>query len=186
MELKVERTWVLSTQDWFCPDETLHPIPTRNLCERDALPTELIPPKTCGQILIHSTPAGSPSSPPIVTPAAFPLVHLDPSKSTTQQLVKVPQISRLYRHVLNRGYYGIKKVGGKRKEHALGTTDRKLAERRLKVWLENSEKIDTSVERLTLQELVEKLQKANAGMTSKTQATDRSIIKNGSGHEPID
>jgi hypothetical protein len=111
---------------------------------------------------------------------------LDPSKSTTQQLVKVPQISRLYRHVLNRGYYGIKKVGGKRKEHALGTTDRKLAERRLKVWLENSEKIDTSVERLTLQELVEKLQKANAGMTSKTQATDRSIIKNGSGHEPID
>jgi hypothetical protein len=90
------------------------------------------------------------------------MVHVSPQKSTRQQLVKVSQVPCLYRHVLNRGYYGIKKVGGKRKEHSLKTTDRKLAERRLKVWLENLEKIDTSVERLTLQELVEKLQKANA------------------------
>src|SRR5476649_922588 len=99
---------------------------------------------------------------------------MSPSKSTRQQLVKVPQVPGLYRHSLNLGYYGIKKLGGKRKEHSLGTTDRKLAERRLNVWLGNLDKVDASAERLTLKELVEKLQKAQAGKAAKTQATDRS------------
>jgi hypothetical protein len=49
------------------------------------------------------------------------MVHSSPQKSTRQQLVKVPQVPCLYRHALNHGYYGIKKVGGKRKEHALKT-----------------------------------------------------------------
>ena len=65
---------------------------------------------------------------------------MSPSKSTRQQLVKVPQVPCLYRHSLNLGYYGIKKLGGKRKEHSLRTSDRKLAERRLKEWLGNLEK----------------------------------------------
>ena len=60
---------------------------------------------------------------------------MSPSKSTRQQLVKVPQVPCLYRHSLSRKYYGIKKVGGKRKEHSLDTDDRKLAERRLKKWI---------------------------------------------------
>ena len=105
------------------------------------------------------------------------MVHVGPLKSTRQQLVKVPQVPGLYRHSLNHGYYGIKKVGGKRKEHSLRTTDRKLAERRLKEWLANLGKVDAGVERLTLKEMVEKLQKAHAGKSAKTQATDRSIIK---------
>jgi hypothetical protein len=54
------------------------------------------------------------------------MVHSSPSKSTRQLLVKVPQVPCLYRHQLNRGYYGIKKRGGKRKEHSLKTTDRSL------------------------------------------------------------
>jgi len=83
---------------------------------------------------------------------------MSPSKSTRQQLVKVPQVPGLYRHSLNLGYYGIKKLGGKRKEHSLRTTDRKLAERRLKGWLADLGKVDTGLERLTLKELVEKLQ----------------------------
>ncbi len=89
---------------------------------------------------------------------------MSPSKSTRQQLVKVPQVPGLYRHSLNFGYYGIKKLGGKRKEHSLRTTDRKLAERRLKDWLANLGKVDAGVERLTLQELVEKLHKVRAGI----------------------
>jgi ATP-dependent DNA ligase len=105
------------------------------------------------------------------------MVRMGPLKSTRQQLVKVAQVPGLYRHSLNFGYYGIKKVGGKRKEHSLHTKDRKLAERRLKEWLLNLGKVDTGVERLTLEELVEKLQKARAGKSPQTQATDRAIIK---------
>ena len=102
---------------------------------------------------------------------------MSPSKSTRQQLVKVPLVPCLYRHSLNCGYYGIKKLSGKRKEHSLRTKDRKLAERRLKEWLANLSKIDAGVERLTLHEMVEKFQKANLGKSASTQATDRSIIK---------
>ena len=102
---------------------------------------------------------------------------MSPSKSTRQQLVKVPQVPCLYRHSLNCGYYGIKKLSGKRKEHSLRTKDRKLAERRLKEWLANLGKVDAGVERLTLHEMVEKFLKANSGKSASTQATDRSIIK---------
>ena len=56
--------------------------------------------------------------------------------------MKVLQVPCLYRHLLNRGYYGIKKRGGKRKEHSLKTTDRSLAERRLKTWLNSLSKVD--------------------------------------------
>jgi hypothetical protein len=102
---------------------------------------------------------------------------MSPSKSTRQQLVKVPQVPCLYRHSLSGRYYGIKKQRGKRKEHALCTTDRKLAERRLKTWSADLGKVDKEVERLTLREMLLKLQKANQGKAAKTQATDASIIR---------
>ena len=88
--------------------------------------------------------AKNPSSPPIVTPYAFRSVHMSPTRSTRQQLVKVPQVPCLYRHSLSRAYYGIKKVDGKRKEHALSTTDRQLAERRLKAWIADPGREDES------------------------------------------
>lgn len=44
---------------------------------------------------------------------------------------KIDNYPELYRHRVNKTYYGIKKIAGKRKEHSLETTDRKLAERRL-------------------------------------------------------
>jgi len=75
---------------------------------------------------------------------------MSPSKSTRQQLVKVPLVPCLYRHSLNCGYYGIKKLSGKRKEHSLRTKDRKLAERRLKEWLADLSKVDAGVERSVL------------------------------------
>ena len=49
--------------------------------------------------------------------------------STRQSLVKIPNYPCLYRHDVNNTYYGIKKHGGKRKEHSLQTDDRKIAER---------------------------------------------------------
>lgn len=102
---------------------------------------------------------------------------MSPSKSTRQQLVKVPQVPCLYRHSLSRTYYGIKKVGGKRKEHSLSTTDRKLAERRLKVWIADLGKVNREVEHLSLREMLELLQKTNQGKAAKTRATDASIIR---------
>jgi hypothetical protein len=91
--------------------------------------------------------------------------------------VKVAQVPCLYRHSLSGTYYGIKKVSGKRKEHSLGTSDRKLAERRLKIWMADLGKVNREVERLTLKELLEKLQKVNQGKAAKTRATDASIIR---------
>jgi hypothetical protein len=58
--------------------------------------------------------------------------------STRQLLVKIPNYPCLYRHKDNGRYYGIKKYRGKRKEHSLETTDRKLAERKLKKWIADS------------------------------------------------
>ena len=102
---------------------------------------------------------------------------MSPSKSTRQQLVKVPQVPCLYRHSLSRKYYGIKKVGGKRKEHSLDTDDRKLAERRLKKWIADLGKTNVEVERLTLREMIEQLRKVNQGKAAKTRATDASIMR---------
>ena len=55
-------------------------------------------------------------------------------RSTRQLLEKIRNFPCLYRHTINQIYYGIKKVSGKNKDHSLDTTDRKIAERRLKDW----------------------------------------------------
>ena len=51
-----------------------------------------------------------------------------PRLSNRQLLVKIPNVTGLYRHKLNGTYYAIKKVSGKHKQHCLETTDRKFAE----------------------------------------------------------
>ena len=88
---------------------------------------------------------------------------MSPTPSTRQQLVMVAQVPCLYRHSLSGTYYGIKKVGGKRKEHSLGTSDRKLAVRRVKTWTSDLGKVNREVERLTLENLLKQLQKVNHG-----------------------
>ncbi len=97
--------------------------------------------------------------------------------STRQLLDKIPSMVGLYRHRNSGAYYGIKKLGGKRKEHSLGTTDRKIAERRLKAWLSELEMVDAETERTTLNQLLEKFTAMNRGKAAKTQATNLSIIK---------
>src|SRR5437868_8081573 len=76
-------------------------------------------------------------TPLIVTPYGFSMETpvTTTKRPSTRQLLEKSNIPCLYRHSLNSTYYGIKKIGGKRKEHSLGTDDRKIAERRLKDWL---------------------------------------------------
>src|SRR5580692_9547364 len=50
--------------------------------------------------------------------------------------------------------YGIKKYDDKRKEHSLQTNDKKIAERKLKAWIADLDKIDTEAEKTTLAQLL--------------------------------
>jgi hypothetical protein len=74
--------------------------------------------------------------------------------STRQLLDKIPNVPCLYRHSVNGTYYGIKKKAGKRKEHSLETDDRKIADRKLKAWISNLDKIDSEAEKTTFAELL--------------------------------
>jgi integrase len=96
--------------------------------------------------------------------------------STRQLLVKIPNVACLYRHSLNHTYYGIKKAAGKRKEHSLDTTDRQIAERKLRAWITSLGKIDPEAEKTTLAELLEKFTATRSGMSKSTQNTESGII----------
>jgi integrase len=96
--------------------------------------------------------------------------------STRQLLDKIPNHPGLYRHRNSGRYYGIKKSGGKRKEHSLETSDRKSAERRLKEWLAVLDDVDRDAEKTTLKQLIEKFVVMNRGKAPKTQATNQSIL----------
>ena len=98
-------------------------------------------------------------------------------RSTRQLLGKIPNFPGLYRHTVNGVYYAIKRKGGKRKEHSLDTSDRKIAERRFKDWVANLDKIDSEAEKTTLAQLIEKFEKTRQGRADKTQKTDRWVIK---------
>lgn len=95
---------------------------------------------------------------------------------TRELLEKIPNFPCLYRHSVNGTYYGIKKVSGKKKSHSLDTADRKIAERRLKDWLQDLHKIDADAAKTTLATLLDKFSAGNAGKAKKTQATNNSIL----------
>lgn len=118
-------------------------------------------------------------TPPFVTPYDFRMAEGEPPKklSTRQLLSKIPGVPCLYRHSVTGVYYGIKKLTPrKRKEHSLGTTDRKFAERQLKEWIGNLGKIDPDTENLTLRQLLEKFRKVRQGMSESTVSTEEWII----------
>jgi integrase len=98
-------------------------------------------------------------------------------RPTRQLLDKIPNYPGLYRHSVNKTYYGLKKVAGKCKDHSLGTTDRKVAERRFKEWVSNLDKIDSEVEKTTLNELIEKFLKTRQGKADKTKRTEQWLVK---------
>lgn len=101
----------------------------------------------------------------------------DIAAGTTPSLYsKVGVVPGLYRHTISGRYYGAKKVHGKRKERSLGTTDRRIAERRLREWVRNLQVVRQEMERTTLRELVERFVAVNQGKSAKTRATNSSII----------
>ena len=96
--------------------------------------------------------------------------------STRQLLVKIPNFPSLYRHKISGNYYGIKKHRGKRKERSLETTDRKIAERKLRKWIADLDQVDASAERTTLGDLLGKFQTIRQGQSDSTRRTERGII----------
>jgi hypothetical protein len=62
--------------------------------------------------------------------------------------VKIPNCPNLFHHEINGKYYGRKKVGDKRKDHSLGTADRKIAERKLAEWIKGLGKLTLSWKRM--------------------------------------
>ena len=77
--------------------------------------------------------------------------------------VKPANFPGLYRHARFGKYHACKKLGDVRRERSLGTCDRKIAERRLKEWIGNLDKLDAEVEKPTLGQLLERSEKVNSG-----------------------
>ena len=98
-------------------------------------------------------------------------------RADTATYVKVANAPGLYRHSRSGRYYACKKLHGVRRERSLETCDRKIAERRLKEWVGNLEKVDAEVEKTTLEELIERYHAVTASLSESSRATDRSIIK---------
>ena len=64
---------------------------------------------------------------------------------------------------------------GKLKTKSFGTTDRKIAERKLSEWIKNLGKIDPETEKTSLAQLIEKFNAANIGAADK--GTNDSMVK---------
>src|ERR1039457_1760097 len=96
--------------------------------------------------------------------------------NSTTTYVKVSAHPGLYRHSRSGRYYAFKKLNGKRHECSLKTTDRKIAERRIRDWVRNLDTVDRELEKTTLRELLQKFVAANQGKAAKTKATNASII----------
>ncbi|MBB5036174.1 tyrosine-type recombinase/integrase [Prosthecobacter dejongeii] len=90
------------------------------------------------------------------------------SPSPAPEFLKVPGIPGLYRNARSGLYLGVKRVQGKRKERSLKTNDRKIAERRLKAWIDELGRVDSSVEKTTLEDLFKRLLAVDAGKSASS------------------
>ena len=93
---------------------------------------------------------------------------LAPTIANEPTYLKVAHVPGLYRHARSGRYYACKKVGGIRRERSLQTADRKIAERRLKEWIGNLEKVDAEVEKTTLGQLIQRFVVVTGGMAHNT------------------
>jgi len=98
-------------------------------------------------------------------------------ETPTPLYAKVPGCTGMYRHSESGRYYGVKKIRGRRKERSLETTDRKIAERRLKGWIADLSKVDTEVEKTTLKQLHQKYIAINQGRSRSTLGIIRGVIR---------
>ena len=94
-------------------------------------------------------------------------------KTTRNQLLKIPNFPCLYRHE-NGSYYGIKKARGQIKTIALQTDDRKLAERKLKYWIDS---IENRSGEITLKALCDYFLRTRGGKKAKTVEGYQRAIK---------
>ena len=97
-------------------------------------------------------------------------------RNTSQLLRSIPNVPCLKRHEINGNYYAVKKIRGKIKTHALRSErgiairDRKLAERKLREWLDGLEREELSpAQPINFGELLEKYRAVNAGKSPKTK-----------------
>jgi integrase len=105
--------------------------------------------------------------------------------STRQLLKKIPNVPCLYRHELSGRYYGIKSVRGKlisealKTEHGDPISDRKIAERVLKAWVESHEAgASVTGAPQTLDALIERYRQTKAALRDKTRVNVEWTIKN--------
>lgn len=106
---------------------------------------------------------------------------ITPKKTTGTYELLERVAPNLYRHRINRTYYGIKKVNGNRKSHALGpqgrpTMDRKLADRFLREWLASLDQTDASKGDMTLDKLLVRFAAVRAGMKKGTLDADAACV----------
>jgi integrase len=97
-------------------------------------------------------------------------------RSTSQLLRSIPNVPCLKRHEINGNYYAVKKIRGKiktqalRSEGGIAITDRKLAERKLREWLDGLEREELSpAPPSSFGELLEKYRAVNVGKSRKTK-----------------
>lgn len=94
-----------------------------------------------------------------------------------REYVKVPNVTGLYRHTRSGRYYGAKKLHGKRREVSLRTTDRQIAERRLRDWIGKLHRVDVEKERTTFRQLIATFIATTAGKSRSTQTTNACVVK---------
>lgn len=82
------------------------------------------------------------------------MINAESAATSEKRYIKVPNYPGLYRHTVSGRYYGVKKLHGRRKARSVGTTDWKIAERRMKEWVANLDKVDSKVEKTTLRQLL--------------------------------
>ena len=83
----------------------------------------------------------------------------------------------LYRYSANKTYYAVFKQGGKRIWKSLETSDRELANRRLKEELGKRGKLDHKSGKMTLEQLLIEYEELIKGLATHTQETRNSILK---------
>lgn len=76
--------------------------------------------------------------------------------------------TNLYRHQHLGTYFAVKMFGGRTKTHSLNTTDRKIANARLREWIDELSAVDPGNPDMTLAMLLERYQKARTGMSPST------------------
>ena len=83
----------------------------------------------------------------------------------------------LYRHRENGGYYGFKKIAGKRKSTAFKTADRKTADRKLTDWLKDLGAVDPANRDMTLAMLLVDFAAARAGKEPSTITAEAGMAR---------